>query len=388
MTVQSVGAFERVVGGLTEGTIRSRVAHEGFPGRSLPMKTRLRASHLWIFTAVWASVFAGASVIAGFAEQWEIGFDLPLIEAWRSTAPRPVEWEDVLAGPAPGRRWVRFPASTLPGEYCQITENYTSGKQNTRYHRVFLVTYLRSPDGGGAVLLASTLVASSIRGHVSPEDRVLYHAPDPAESPVTGEFQGMLVTDEYFAGRVEFARSRGAPDWRLVLNAHPKFWTAGIAWTGILGVAAGLGALWLFAAGRAIRDVRFEIDRKECRLGERMRWELLVRMKSSHVIDRAIVVFTCTEQTVVGSGKSSRVLKEAVHEERRTLGERVTLDPKRPGEWRGEFLVPAGAMHTFRGRPHQVTWKIAYAIEIPGLLDLLDEREIVVRPEQVREAAE
>lgn len=349
------------------------------------MKTHLRAWHVWLFLGIWSAAFLIATLITGLAEQDEVGFEVPLFEAWSNLSPHDIEWEEARAGPAPDRRWVRFTAAVIPGEHCEIVENYTTGKQNTRRHRQFEVLYLRPPAGEGPILLASTRRAAALPGHVPFSELIRYRAPDPAAKGVVQTFEGMLVDDADFVNRTDLARTRGSPDWRLVLNAHPKFWAAGIGWLGILGVVIGLAALFFFRAGRAIQEVRFEIDRKDFRLGDRLRWELLVKMKSTYALDRAAIELSCTEQVVVGSGKQSRALKETSHTERRTLAERVTLDPKRPGEWRGEFHIPREAMHTYHGQPQRVTWKIAYALEIPGLLDVLGEREIVVRAERARE---
>jgi len=169
----------------------------------------------------------------------------------------------------------------------------------------------------------------------------------------------------------------GVVDARMAGSAI-GMWLFGLA--SVLFVPASLmvlyGAVAELLATLGVRPPVVEVSEHPLVPGRRSR--LFLSQSGRLKVNSLRVLLFCEESAVVGAELDN--VRRIVYEEEVIAQERFEVQPGRPFEVTGELCVPAGAMHSFKGKKDQVRWAVVVLGDLAGWPNFRREFPIVVRP--------
>jgi len=176
----------------------------------------------------------------------------------------------------------------------------------------------------------------------------------------------------------------------LACNAVTAFFIARVVADGMVGsttewsvwlmlvlfVPSSLFALYLAGAELRVRPPTVEVSDHPLVPGRR--YHLFLSLSERLKVKSLRVLLFCEESAHVGDeGENERRI---VYEQQVIAQEQFEVHPGRPFEVTGELCVPAGAMHSFKGKYNQVRWAVVVRGDIAGRSVFPREFPIVVRP--------
>ncbi|MBN9517706.1 hypothetical protein J0H58_04165 [bacterium] len=160
---------------------------------------------------------------------------------------------------------------------------------------------------------------------------------------------------------------RGNPEWFLVVFLIP------FVLVGLVLVAVAVAAAGVWVVSLLVGKVVVEVDAHPLVPGGRYRGH--VAQGGPHRLTKVGVELACEEAATYTSGTTESTDKKVVATQLAELPEPL---PAAPLDF--EFVVPAGAMHSFAAEKNRITWKLTVWGRVLGVLPYQRSFEVVVRP--------
>jgi hypothetical protein len=163
----------------------------------------------------------------------------------------------------------------------------------------------------------------------------------------------------------------GDPDWILTVFLAP------FVLVGILLIAVLIRQLLL---ATALGPTQVELSDHPLHPGGR--YEVFISQPGRLPLDELQVQLHCEERATYREGTNTRTEARGVYAERLYRGERLTVGRATPFQARCEFVVPVGAMHSFRSEHNSVTWRLVVEGRVAGWPKYRRDYPVIVYPQE------